>query len=390
VASAAHRTNPQDREWRALGDRLTGEVLRPNTPAYEAARPPQIKRFRAISPQGIVRCATAADVAEAIAFARRHDVATATRSGGHCFAGHSSTDGLLIDVSLMNRMSLEGDTLTVGAGTRLGDLYRTLAGHGRAIPGGCGPTVGVSGLTLGGGFGILGRAHGLLCDSLTGASVVLADGRALECDADREADLFWALRGGGPDPPGVVTTLRFTTVPAPRCTMVDVAWNFEHAAAVLGAWQQWSPDAPEALAASLLITARADPSQPPRVTLFGAWAGRARQATALVDELASRAGATPNSMWLDERDWLATKRALNDRAPGEGEEGDMYHRSEFFGQSLPAEVVAELLGTLPPTAPRARRASLTSRRGAAPTTVWRATRPRSRTALRGTYSSTRP
>ncbi|MGH2893799.1 MAG: FAD-binding oxidoreductase, partial [Solirubrobacteraceae bacterium] len=343
MTSAAHPVTLPDRDWRALHDRLSGRLLRRQTAGYDAARHPEMTRFRAIRPQAIVRCATDADVAEAISFAQRHDLATATRSGGHCFAGHSSTDGLLIDVGPMNEVSLEKDIVSVGAGTRLGDLYRTLAGHGRAIPGGCGPTVGVSGLTLGGGLGVLGRTYGLTSDSLTGASVVLADGRAVECDADREADLFWALRGGAPNQFGVVTALRFTTVQAPVCTVFDVAWSFEHAATVIGAWQAWAPDAPDALAASLLVTASSDPRQAPRVTLFGAWVGDESAAAGLLDDLTSRAGAPPSSAWLEELDWLETKRALNDRAPGEGEDGDMYQRSEFFAQSLPDEVIGELV-----------------------------------------------
>jgi FAD/FMN-containing dehydrogenase len=320
-----------------------GELLRPGLDGYDAARRPEMARFEALRPRAVALCATAADVAQAIAFGRRHELAMAIRSGGHCFAGHSSTDGLLIHVGPMTAVTVSGETVTVGAGTRLGDLYPRLAAQHRAIPGGCGPSVGISGLTLGGGLGILGRTRGLTCDSLIGASVVLADGRNVQCDSHEEPELFWALRGGGPDHFGVVTALRFTTVPAPACTVFDVVWAFEDAAAVLDAWQSWAPDGPDRLAASLLVTASSDPRQAPRVTLFGAVAGPRRDTARLLDQLTARAGVRPRSDWRAELDWLATKRALNERAPGEGEDGDLYQRSGFFRRSLPAEAIGEML-----------------------------------------------
>lgn len=86
------------------------------------------------------------------------------------------------------------------------------------MPAGCGPTVGIAGLTLGGGLGLMGRLHGLTCDALRGAQVVLADGRIVDCDRDREPELFWALRGAGGGQFGVVTSLLFATVAEPLAT----------------------------------------------------------------------------------------------------------------------------------------------------------------------------
>src|SRR5438105_2923317 len=97
----------------------------------------------------------------------------------------------------MDEVSVSGGTVTVGAGARLGDIYDALAAHGRTIAAGCGPTVGIAGLTLGGGLGILGRSHGLTADQVVAARAVFADGRIVDCDGDRNEDLFWALRGAG-------------------------------------------------------------------------------------------------------------------------------------------------------------------------------------------------
>ena len=104
----------------------------------------------------------------------------------------------------------------MGAGARLGEVYEALQDQDLTIPGGTCPSVGVAGLTLGGGLGILGRKYGVTSDHLIGAEVVLADGRILQCDDHHDQDLFWALRGAGAGNFGVVTTLVFRAVPAPQ------------------------------------------------------------------------------------------------------------------------------------------------------------------------------
>jgi FAD/FMN-containing dehydrogenase len=148
-------------------------VLVPGAPGSDEVRKPALVRFHPVRPAAIVRCEDANDVAETLAFARRSGVPVAIRSGGHCFAGRSST---VIDVAPMNHVSVEAGMATVGADTRLEALNDALHAHGVTLPLGCGPTVGIAGLTLGGGLGILGRKHGLTCDALVAAQVVLADG----------------------------------------------------------------------------------------------------------------------------------------------------------------------------------------------------------------------
>ena len=143
----------------------------------------------------MARCRTDADVGAALAYARAEGLDVAPRSGGHCFAGRSSTEGVVIDVSPMSSVSLDGEVATIGAGARLGNVYDALARDGRTLAAGCGPEVGIAGLTLGGGLGILGRLHGLTADTLLAARVVLADGSAVEASERSEPDLFWALRG---------------------------------------------------------------------------------------------------------------------------------------------------------------------------------------------------
>ncbi len=205
-------------------------MILPGDAGYDEARRPPIVRFHDVRPAAVAQCAGPGDVAEAIGFARRAGLPVAARSGGHDFEGRSSTDGVLIDVGPMNEVVLGEDGLvTIGAGARLGDVYDALDQHGLTIPAGCGPDVGIAGLVLGGGLGILGRRHGLTADAVRAAEIVLADGRAIECDDE----LLWALRGGGSRGFGVVTSLTLETVEAPRSTafVLDVAGHGGHGGA---------------------------------------------------------------------------------------------------------------------------------------------------------------
>ena len=305
------------------------EVLRPGSEAYEAARRPALARFADARPEAIARCATAADVAEALALARGRPLAV--RSGGHCFAGRSSTGGVLIDVAPMDGVAVGDGTVRVGAGARLGRIYDALDAHGGAIAGGCGPEVGIAGLLLGGGLGVLGRTHGLTCDQLVSAEVVLADGRAVTADADSEPDLFWALRGAGGGQFGVATAFELRVVPGPRSTVFRLRWPLAQAAALLGAWQHWSPDSPDALAASLLCTRS-------WVTAFGSHAGPRAEAEALLAALPD-----PHEAAVEELPWRDTKRWLAEHGPGEGPAGGLdFARSAFVREPLAHDVVAAL------------------------------------------------
>ncbi len=252
------------------------------------------------------------------------------RGGGHCFAGRSSTTGVVIDVSPMAGVRVDGDRAVIGAGTRLGEVYDALAVRGRTVPAGCGATVGIAGLTLGGGLGILGRGYGLTCDSLVAATVVLADGQVVEAGDD----LLWMLRGGGA--PGVVTSLTFRTVPAPGLTAFKLVYPAAAAADVLDGWQHALPELDEALAPSLVIAVPAEPAQPPTVTVFGAGPD-----SATVGHLIRRLGHRPMSDHRHDGTHRATKRWL--AGDDTVDTGFAYLHSEYFRSVVPA---AELIGRL--------------------------------------------
>jgi FAD/FMN-containing dehydrogenase len=344
-------------DWGALQSVIAGDVVLPGSLTYESARKPAIARFHDVLPQAVVRCATPADVSETISFVRRAGLRTAVRSGGHCFAGRSSTEGIIIDVSPMHAVSVSGGAATVGAGTRLGDVYDALAKHDLTVPAGCGPSVGIAGLTLGGGLGILGRKYGLTSDHLLAAQIVLADGRVIECDEHRDEELFWALRGAGGGNFGVVTSLTFETLPAPAATAFHLIWPHTRAAALIDAWQTWAPFAPDELAASLLLTASGDVDRPPVVNVFGAMLGTQAETTELLDELVARAGADPASVFSKHASYRETKRHLAEHGPGDDRleqtsqglaprQGHDFSKSEFFGRPLPTEATVTLVKNL--------------------------------------------
>lgn len=343
-------------DWGDLQIAISGDVILPGSPDYESARKPAIARFHVVRPQAVVRCESPEDVSMTISFARQFGLKTATRSGGHSFAGHSSTEGVVIDVTPMHSVSVSDDVTIIGAGARLGDVYDALNEYDRTIPAGNGPTVGIAGLTLGGGLGILGRTHGLTADHLLGAQVVLADGRVLYCDDHQHKGLFWALRGAGGGNFGVVTSLVFDTLPAPAATSFHLVWPHTHAVPVIDAWQTWASTAPDGLAASLLVTAAGNVEKPPMVNLFGAMLGTEADTAELLDELVALVGATPVSAFREHMSYRETKQYLaelgdtmvNDGAEetSQTQQSRSFSKSEFFRRPLPTDAIETLIENL--------------------------------------------
>jgi FAD/FMN-containing dehydrogenase len=328
----------------ALREALDGELFSPDTPGYDAVRRPANAGRRDVRPQHVVRCRSVSDVVLAVEYARDAGVHMVPRGGGHCFAGRSSTDGMVLDLAELDSITVGDDGLaTIGAGARLGPVYAALHVHGRTIPAGCGATVGIAGLTLGGGIGLLGRRYGLTCDRLVAARVVLADGRIVDCDAEREPDLFWALRGAGGGQFGVVTSLTFDTVPEPMTTRFVLRWSRPRLEQMIGAWQHWAPGTPDDLTANLTVVE--GPGHHVQATLFGASLYAEGPTRALLQEFCDVAGAGPE---VDVRDGLAYHRLKNtfeDLDPREEPEAGPRIRSEFFARPMRPATIDALLAT---------------------------------------------
>ena len=198
----------------ALAERVTGQVIRPGDDGYEEARQVRNGMIDA-RPAAIVRCATAEDVVAVVKLAAEKGMDLAVRGGGHSVPGFGTAEGALVaDLSPMQSVEVDdaARTATAGGGTTWGRFNDVTAAHGLATTGGVVSTTGIGGLTLGGGIGYLCRAHGLSCDNLIAARVVTADGALVTASADENADLFWALRGGGGNF-GVVTEFTYRLHP---------------------------------------------------------------------------------------------------------------------------------------------------------------------------------
>lgn len=217
--TATSRTpDRSDLDARAVADELraslSGRVLTADDPDYDAVREVKLGGVDP-RPAVVVRPLTDDDVAAAVDAARRHGLPLAVRSGGHSGAGHGTVDGgLVVDVRDLAGIEIDPDARTawVGAGATAGQVSVAAAEHGLAVGFGDTGSVGVAGITLGGGVGYLSRVHGLTIDNLLAADVVLADGRAVRADAESHPDLFWGLRGGGANL-GVVTRLKLRLHP---------------------------------------------------------------------------------------------------------------------------------------------------------------------------------
>ncbi|MGN8049206.1 FAD-binding oxidoreductase [Curtobacterium sp. 22159] len=287
--------------WDALAAAVSGRLLRSGSAGWDSARLVENPRYDDADPQGILRAASAADVQAGLAFARNTHTPVALRSGGHSYTGWSAggasgTDvprSLVISTQDLDGIDLHDDgTVTIGPGARLGDVYARLAAAGRAIGAGSCPTVGIGGLTLGGGVGVLVRSFGLTCDQLTGATVVTPDGTVHEVSDAAEPDLFWACRGGGGGTVGVVTALTYRTQPAPAVLLFTITFPWSAAAAVVRAWQEWAPTADRQLWSTLKLLNGSRHSAP-TVTITGVWTGSKTGADASVDGFVRATGASP-------------------------------------------------------------------------------------------------
>jgi FAD/FMN-containing dehydrogenase len=345
-----------------LVDSLDGELFTPGSAGYDAIRRPVNVAYRDVRPRLVVRCRSVPDVVSAITYAAATGEPIVPRGGGHCFAGRSSTEGIVLDTTGLDAISVADDGVaTIGAGARLGQVYAALHAHGRTLPAGCGPTVGITGLTLGGGIGLLGRKHGLTSDRLVGAQVVLADGSVVDCDHEHQPDLFWALRGAGGGQFGVVTSLRFDTVPEPLTIRIEARWSAIALEKLVSAWQAWAPGAPDELTVNLSLVS--DPGAPIEATLFGASVLEEGSTRQLLQEFIDRAGAAPTIELRGGLPYQQVKSTFAD--PRDVPQRALRIRSEFFSHSLADRTLASLLTKLgEPRTTRRRQLAFTAMGGA--------------------------
>ncbi|GAB2696211.1 FAD-binding oxidoreductase [Nocardia thraciensis] len=241
--------------WAALRQQSRGTLTLPGDGEFDSATALFDPRFDTRAPAAVVAAATPDDVRSATVFARAHGLPIAARAGGHSYVGASAATGaLIIDVRGLHEITLDGELVTVGAGATTFPVQSELARTGRALPVGTCPTVGLAGLTLGGGIGVDSRRYGLTCDRLTAAELVLPTGATARTSADALPELFWALRGAG-GATGIVTSMTYRTCPAAAKDIVRLTFPGDSAARVLTGWARWLIAASRSVWANVEISA---------------------------------------------------------------------------------------------------------------------------------------
>ncbi|KAA3452869.1 FAD-linked oxidase [Mesorhizobium sp. SARCC-RB16n] len=248
----------QASEIARLRQAIRGDLILPGDAGYDRAR----RVWNGMvdkRPAAVIYCAQAGDVVAAVGFARSQNLLVAVRGGGHNVAGSSVCDGgLVIDVSRMKRIEVDPvrRIARAEAGMNLGEFDAATQAHGLATTMGVNGDTGISGLTLGGGFGKLGRKYGLSCDNLVAVEIVTADGRLLRADAAENADLFWGIRGGGGNF-GIVTTFEYKLHPVgPLLVAGSVLHRYDDAREAMRFYRAFSSEAPDELSLdAALVTA---------------------------------------------------------------------------------------------------------------------------------------
>ena len=234
--------------FKDLAANLTGNLVLPEDKVYEETR--QLWNQRVDKrPAALVRCSSAKDVIHAVHWTRSHGLPLSVRGGGHDFGGRSLCDGgVVIDCSQMRAVSVDPErrSATVQGGATTGDLIVAAQKHGLATTTGTISSVGLGGLTLGGGYGPLLGKFGLVADNLLSAQIVTADGRLLTADAKEHPDLYWALRGGGGNF-GVMVSMEYRLHPITQVLSGLLLYSLDQARAVLRHYNEFIQTVPDEL-----------------------------------------------------------------------------------------------------------------------------------------------
>ncbi|MGI9568519.1 MAG: FAD-dependent oxidoreductase [Desulfobulbia bacterium] len=264
--------NPSNAPWHLLAQQLGPRLISHLDPRYLDRSIPSNLRYTSVSPQKIALCESTEDVQACVKWLKKYPIEFAIRSGGHSYAAFSSSNGLLIDVSSMKSIEVdpENGLVKVGAGVNTADLLRVLPQYGLMIPTGICPTVGVSGLCLGGGWGYFARQFGLTCDALIETDIIGADGNILPCNSTNNAELFWALRGGAGGNFGINTSFTFNAFEVKPCTAFTAHWYSDDSGTLIGHLQKTLQHFPVTIGARiLLITPLVVGTRKPIIQLVG-------------------------------------------------------------------------------------------------------------------------
>lgn len=339
LAAPTPRALP-DSAWRELA-RTAGWVVRPDDAAFRNLIRPQNLRWDTVAPRGVVMPRNAGQMAAAIGWARRHGLPVVAKSGGHSYAGCSTTTGLLIHTGMMRRVrALDSDIVEFDGGALNSDLYTALASarsdirpEGLAVTHGRCGGVGASAFLMGGGIGFAMRHWGMGCDLVQQVELVLADGRIVTASERENPDLFWAVRGGGGGNLGIATRWRLRAQPAEQVTVFRLSWDkgTESAYAATVRALEASPDRMGSRL-NVFATRPQDPAAN-RMDLLGQIFGREEEARAI---LAPALATTPSARHFAEMPYWKAQQFLGLAGPP-----NRYAESSMFAAKLPDAYFAE-------------------------------------------------
>jgi FAD/FMN-containing dehydrogenase len=318
---------------RELGDSLRGNLVLPGHPVYEEARRvlnPTINKHPAL----IVQCKGAADVRNAVDFARESNLLVAVKCGGHSHSGKSTTDGgMMIDLTTLRsvRVDPERRIANVSGGSLLGHMDHDTMAFGLVTTAGTVSHTGVGGLTLGGGFGRLARRYGLALDNVVGLDVITADGKLLRADANENPDLYWGLRGGGGNF-GVVTNFDFQLHPMDRNVIGGtIVFPMSQAKSVLNFYADYTASAPDELSMDGGISAR--PGEPAVAFIQVCYSGPVQKADKVLDPV--RKAGTPLMDSIATMDYVALQKS--------GDVDDARARGGYVKSGFAAAITPEMI-----------------------------------------------
>ncbi len=344
--------DPGDAAWRDLARALSGPVVRRSD--FDAAKFNQLfnRRYARPQPNGIAFCRSVEDVQATIKWVVKHGVRFVGRSGGHSYAGYSTTDGLVLDVSAMNGGGFDraSGVATVQAGSKNGQVYALLAAANVSITHGRCPTVGVAGFLLGGGIGFNMRARGVAVDQIDWIEMVDAKGELRRMSASENPDLFWANRGGGGGNFGIATQFALRTFAVTTMTAFHLIWEGPPAELQrkFTALMPSMTAAPEGFGSRIALQTKRDArgDKSIRIDLVGQFAGTRAQAEAIL----APAGPPTAQEWRDNVPYWAAQHFLED----DDKFAYFQERSAFLTRDLPPEGIArafEFLRAWPGTGP---------------------------------------
>ena len=320
--------------------KLTGRIVTPDNPDYEQARTNNnlsIPKF----PNKIVFCQKTKDVINALRWVQENNESFRVRSGRHSYENFSLVnDGLIIDVSEMNKIDVNSSAMTakIEAGANLGKVYRELWEHGLTIPAGTESSVGIVGLTLGGGIGMLSRPFGLTCDNLIEIEMVKASGHLgaelITANKHTNSDLFWACCGGGGGNFGIVTSLTFELHPIIDVSIFSVSWGWEDFEIAFDAWQHWAPYTDESLTSQIELKSK----EVGEIVAQGIFVGSPSKLKKLLRPL--RNAGSPTNVWIKEVPYIKAVKFFD--LPSGNQPALRKRSGSFIERTFPQRAIMEM------------------------------------------------